>query len=330
MRAVVIREFGEIGTAKVEDIDTPVPGQGEVLIEIKAVPANFVDTLVLTGKYQFLPERPFTPGKGPAGIVKAVGAGVSRFKPGDRVLAMAEQGGYAEAVCVSEDQCYALPPTLDFDGAASLSLSFDTAWFALFERGRLAKGETVLVLGATGAVGHAAVQLAKAKGARVISAVTSDAKIAEALAAGADATVNVSVPDLRDSLREQIYASNNGQGVDVVIDAVGGEAFGAALRCLAWRGRLVVVGFASNTIPSLKANYLLVKNIEVSGLQISDYRKRLPDMVRTCFEEIFDLFAQGKIEPMQTVGYRLDDYAKALNDLTSRRRSGRLVIHPSE
>lgn len=328
MRAVVVREFGEIGLAQVEEMPRPVPAAHEVLVEVAAVPANFVDTLVLEGKYQFLPARPFIPGKGPAGTVAAVGAAVRGFKPGDRVLAMAEQGGYAQAVCVDESQCYLLPDALPFDAAASLSLAFDTAWFAVFERGRLAAGDSVLVLGASGAVGHAAVQLAKAKGAKVIAAVTSAEKGARLLADGADAIVTIAGPDLHEDLRRQVHALTAGRGVDVVIDPLGGDVFDAAVRCVAWRGRVVVVGFAAGRIPSVKVNYLMLKNMEVSGLQVSDYRKKLPDMVRTCFTEVFDLYVRGAISPSAVVAYDLADYAAALRDLTGRKLSGRPILHP--
>jgi NADPH:quinone reductase-like Zn-dependent oxidoreductase len=163
MKAVVLREFGPVGSAALEDRPVPQPGPHEVRIDVKAVAANFVDILVMEGRYQFLPERPFVPGKGPTGVVAAVGTGVTRFNPGDRVLAMCEQGGYAEAACASEDQCYALPAAMAFEEAASMSLAADTAWVALMERGRLRPGESVLVTGATGAVGNGAVQIAKAK-----------------------------------------------------------------------------------------------------------------------------------------------------------------------
>lgn len=328
MKAVVVREFGEVGTAQVETVEQPVPAAREVLIDIEVVPANFVDTLVLEGKYQFLPERPFTPGKGPAGTVTAVGEGVTRFKIGDRVLAMAEHGGYAEAVCVNEEHCYALPSALSFDDAATISLAFDTAWFALTERARLKAGDRVLVLGATGAVGNAAVQLAKAKGAVVIAAVSSDAKRSLAVDAGADHTIDLSQPDLRNSLRAQVHAVNGGGGADIIIDPLGGDIFDAAIRALAWRGRLVIIGFAAGRIPTLKANYLLLKNIEVSGLQVSDYRKRMPEVMRECFAEIFDLYTKGKIKAGPAKFYRLEDYAQALRDLTERKISGRAILRP--
>jgi NADPH2:quinone reductase len=328
MKAVVVREFGPIGSARVEEIETPQPGPHEILVDIEAAPANFVDTLVIQGTYQFLPERPFIPGKGPAGTVAACGASVTRFKPGDRVLAMAEHGGYAEAVCVNEEQCYLLPDALSFADAASMSLAYDTAWVALMDRARLQAGDTVLVLGATGAVGDAALQIAKAKGAKVVAAVSSPAKAGQVVEAGADAAVDLSKPDLRDSLRDQVYEANGGKGVDIIIDPLGGDYFDAAIRALAWRGRLVIVGFAAGRIPTLKMNYPLLKNIEISGIQISDYRKRMPDLVRACFEDVFALYCQGKLTIRPATVYPLADYAKALDDLVHRRISSRAILRP--
>jgi NADPH2:quinone reductase len=328
MKAVVIREFGVIGSAKIEDVPEPSPGPHDLLVDIELAPVNFVDTLVIEGKYQFLPERPFIPGKGPVGTVRAVGRSVGRFQPGDRVLAMAEHGGYAQAICVHEDQCYGLPDTLSFETAVSISLAYDTAWFALTDRARVATGDSVLVLGATGAIGNAAIQLAKAMGAKVIAAVSTPSKIGLALEAGADHIVDLSRPNLSESLREQVYAANAGRGVDIVIDPLGGDAFDAAIRALAWRGRLVVIGFAAGRIPTLKVNYLLLKNIEVSGIQVSDYRKRMPEATRACFAAIFDYHAQGLIRTMPVVRYPLAHYATALGDLIERRISGRAVLTP--
>lgn len=329
MKAVLVREFGPLGTAKVEDVAVPQPAAHEVLVEVAFAPANFVDTLVLEGKYQFLPERPFVPGKGPVGTVRAVGANVTRFKVGDRVLAMAEHGGYAEQVCVDAEQCYGLPDALPFEGAASISLAFDTAWFALVERARLASGDVILVLGALGAVGRAAVQLAKAKGATVIAGISGLSRSQQALEIGADHVVDLSAENLRDNLREQVYAINGGKGVDIVIDPLGDDMFDAALRALAWRGRLVVVGFAAGRIPTLKANYLLLKNIEVSGLQISDYRKRMPDLVRECFEDIFALYVAGKIQASPSTLFPLEAYDEALKAILERRVSGRALLVPT-
>ena len=328
MRAVLVREFGPLDAAKVEAVPDPVAGPGEVIVQVKAAPVNFVDTVVIAGKYQFKPPLPFIPGKGPAGIVAALGEGVTDLRVGDRVLAMAETGGYAERVVIAAGQCYRLPDAMNFNAAATVSLAFDTAWFGLRERGRLQAGETVLVLGASGAVGLAGVQLAKALGARVLAAVSSPGKGEAALAMGADALIDLSQPDLRESLRQQVNDANDGRGADVVLDMLGGDIFDAALRALAWCGRLVVIGFAAGRIPEVKANYLLVKNIEVSGLQISDYRKRMPGLVRQCFEEVFALFEAGKIKAGEIDAFPLDRYGEALQGLVRRSLKGRAVLIP--
>jgi len=328
MKAVVIEEFGQPETAVLCDLPTPQPGEGQLLIDVAYAPVNFVDSLVFAGKYQFLPERPFTPGKGPVGTVRAVGPAVEGFAVGDRVLAMAEHGGYAEQALVPAINSYVLPGAVSFEDAASMSLAFDTAWVTLFERGRLKAGETVLVLGATGAVGNAALQLAKARGAKTIAAISGTARSEEVKAAGADAVVDVSVPDLRNALREQIYALTADRGVDLVVDPLGGDMFDAALRCIAWRGRLVVVGFATGRIPEIKVNYLMLKNIEVSGMQVSDYRKRTPELMRECFTEILALAAEGRIAVSPHFVYPLGDFAAALEDVLARKSKGRVLLKP--
>lgn len=329
MKAVVVRAFGGPETLALEDRPSPVPGPGEVLVRVGAVAVNFVDSVVIAGRYQFRPELPFVPGKGPAGMVAAIGPGVSRFQVGDRVLAMAETGGYAELALAPDDQCYALPSAMTFADAAAMSLAYDTAWFALHERGRLQPGETVLVLGATGAVGFAAVQLAKAAGARVLAGVSSLAKTDLARGHGADAVIDLGVDGLRDGLRDQVHAATGGSGADVVLDMLGGDIFDAALRAVAWRGRLVVIGFAAGRIPGMKANYLMVKNIEVSGLQISDYRKRKPEMVRHCFEEVFRLFEAGRVAAPATRSFGLAEAGDALAALLSRSAKKRILLLPA-
>lgn len=326
MQAVVVREFGGTDAVLVEERPDPVPGPGEVLVRVGAVAVNFVDTLVIGGTYQFLPERPFTPGKGPAGTVVALGPGVEGLAVGERVLAMAEIGGYAELAVAPAAQCYRLPGAMGFEEAASMSLAADTAWFGLRERGRVQPGESVLVLGATGAVGIAAIQLAKAFGARVLAGVSSPAKADFVRAAGADAVIDLSRGNLRESLREQVRDATGGAGADVVLDMLGGDAFDAALRALAWRGRLVVIGFAAGRIPSLRANYLLVKNIEVSGLQISDYRKRMPELARRCFDEIFALHEAGKLRAPAFRTFPLPRAREALEALLDRGVRERIVM----
>ena len=328
MRAVQVRSFGSYEDAEVAEIADPVAGAGQVLLEIHAAPLNFVDLLVIGGKYQFLPKLPFTPGKGPAGRVLAVGEGVTSLAVGDRVLAMAEYGGYAQKIAVDAGQCYRLPDTLSFADAGAASLVFDTSWFALRDRARLQPGDTVLVLGATGGVGLASVQLAKAMGARVLAGISSLAKKQIALDAGADGVVDLSSPDLRESLRAQVHEQTGGAGVDVILDMLGGDIFDAAIRALAWRGRLVVVGFAAGRIPTLKVNYLLLKNIEVSGLQVSDYRKRRPEQVAECYREVFGFFESGALKPLPYTTLPLDDFRRGLKMIEERKTTGRLVLLP--
>jgi NADPH2:quinone reductase len=325
MRAAIVRRFGAVETLEVGDWPEPVPGLGEVLVRVEAAPVNFVDLLVIGGKYQFLPPLPFVPGKGPAGVVTAVGVGVDALRVGDRVLAMAEAGGYAQMVAVPATQCFRLPDAMPFADAASISLGFDTAWFALRERARLCAGEWVLALGASGAVGGAAVQLAKAMGARVLGGV---ARVERAASVPADAIIDLSRDDLRDSLRAQVLAATGGHGADVILDPLGGDVFDAALRSLAWCGRLVVIGFAAGRIPEVRANYLLVKNIEVSGLQISDYRKRRPERMAECYREIFDWYVQGKVIAPPSEVLPLEQAGAALARLRDRRAGARLVLAP--
>jgi NADPH2:quinone reductase len=328
MRAVVVDAFGPFEAASVRDLADPVPGSGKVLVETRAAAANFVDLLVIDGSYQKRPKLPFVPGKCAAGIVKAVGAQVTGFRPGDRVLALCEEGGYGTLVAEAATRCFRLPDAMSFVDAASMSTIFDTAWLALRERGRTRPGESVLVLGASGGVGLAAVQLAKAFGAKVLAGTANLDKADIVRDAGADAIVDLSRPDLRDSLREQVHAATGGRGADVIIDMLGGDAFDAGLRALAWRGRLVVIGFAAGRIPAVKANYLLLKNIEVSGMQVSNYRDRVPGEVAQCFADLFALYEAGKITAPPTTVLPLADFAKALRALRDRTIRGRIVLVP--
>lgn len=326
MRALVVHEFGALDSLKIEDFKDPRPGPDEILIDVHAVGVNFVDLLVVNGSYQFLPPRPFVPGKLPAGTVTAIGQNVKGFSVGDRVLTTAEQGGYAEKAIALAANSYRIPRKMSFTDAAAMALAFDTAWFALRERARLKVGDSVLILGATGSVGLAAVQLAKAFGAKVIAGVSSLKKADIVRAAGADEVVDLSIDNLRDNLREQVHAVTGGKGADIVIDSLGDRFFAAALRAMAWSGRLVVVGFAAGAIPEVKVNYLLVKNIEVSGLQVSDYRKRMPDRMRECFNEIFDLFEKGQVKPPPTSVRPLDGVLEALGQIRNRTASERIVL----
>ena len=327
MRAIVVDEFAPPEQLRVAEVPPPLLGTDEVLVTVRAAPVNYVDLLVVGGTYQFLPRRPFIPGKGPAGVVTALGPDITALCVGDRVLAMAEQGGYAEAVALRADQCYRLPPRMSVLEAASLSLVYETAWFALRERARLVPGETVLVLGASGGVGRAAVQLARAMGARVLAGIARPERAAVVHAAGARVVIDLSGENLRDTLREQVYAATDGRGVDIILDPLGGVMFSAALRALAWCGRLVVIGFAARGIPMLKTNYLLLKNIEVSGLQVSDYRKRRPTQVAGCYAEIFALYEQGRLQPGAAAAFPPERAGEALASLRDRRLTARAVLH---
>ena len=262
MRAVVVEEYGAFNSAVVKELPDPVPGPGEVVVTVKAADVNFPDMMVIEGTYQVKPPLPFSPGKAAAGVVELVGESVTTLKPGDRVLACVEYGAYAEKLVARADQCHSMPDEISYAKAAAMGLVYLTAYFALTDRARLQPGESVFVLGAKGGVGVASVQVAKALGAAtVIAGVRGAEHVRNAERLGADHVVDLSVDNLRNSLRDAVYGMTDGKGVDVVIDPVGGDACAAALRALAWRGRLVVVGFASGDIPEIKASYLLVKNI---------------------------------------------------------------------
>jgi len=330
MRAAFVRQHGSPDTLSVETAPDPTPGPDEVVVETGAVAANFVDLLVIEGAYQFLPKLPFVPGKLPSGTIVAVGANVRDFKKGDRVQTLAEQGGYATHIAVPASACIRLPDKMSFTEAAAMGLAYDTAWFAMFERARAKSGETMLVLGASGGVGIAAIQLGKAYGMKVLAAISRKEKEALVREAGADAIIDLSAPDLRDSLRNQVFAVTDNKGADVILDMLGDEIFDAAIRAIAWCGRMVIVGFAAGNIPTLKVNYVMLKNMELSGLQISDYRKRRPDLIHKCYADIFRLFEAGKLKAPPTVTFPLDSVKEALHRLRDRRLSGRIVLLPSD
>lgn len=326
MHAVRVRKPGPPDTLVTEELADLQPGAGEVLIEVEAAAVNYPDLLVVTGRYQSTPPLPFTPGKEAAGIVRAVGAGVAHVKVGMRVLAHLSHGGFATQCLAPESHCFVLPDAMDFVQAAGLGLAAQTAWFALFERGQLREGETVLVTGASGAVGQAAVQIAHAHGCKVLAA-ASNLPRAQALLEGTPCHfVDLGVPALRDDLRRQVHEATGGHGADVVIDTLGGDVFDASLRALAWCGRIVTVGFAAGRIPEVKANYLLVKNIAASGLQWTDYLERQPRRVAQAHAELSALWSRGllRAQVMQTFAWR--DAAQALALIDARGASGRLVL----
>lgn len=326
MRAVWVREHGAPETARVEEVPSPQISDDQVLIEVKAIGVNYPDLLVIGGTYQILPPRPFSPGKDAAGIVRAVGRNASHCKPGDRVAVQLEYGAYAEQVAAKDAVCHVIPGGMPFEEAAAMGLVYQTAHFALIERGLYQRGETVLVNGAAGGVGLAAVQIAKGLGATVLAGVNSEAHAAIARENGADHVIDLARPDLRDSLRAQVHAVTGGRGADVVLDPLGGAVFEASLRALAWRGRMVVIGFAAGAMPELKANYLLVKNITVSGLQWSDYRERRPEWVRRVQMELFDLYASGAIRPRIMRSFPLERFVEALALIKGGNVQGKVVL----
>jgi len=326
MKALVVKQFGAPETLVIEERPTPVPGTGEVLVDVHAVGVNFPDLMVIAGTYQILPPLPFIPGKECAGIVNSVGPCVTLVKPGDRVMVLIEYGAFAQQVVAKQVNCHAIPDAMSFPEAAAMGLSYMTAYFALVERAQLKRGETVLVTGAAGGVGLAAVQLAKALGATVLAAVDSPQKAAVAKANGAEHVIDTTVADLRNALREEVFAATAKRGADVILDQVGGELFDACLRAIAWCGRIVVIGFASGRIPEIKAGTILVKNIAVIGLQISDYRDRQPDRFRAMRQQLLDHYSAGKIKPHVMATYALEDVALALNAVKDGKVIGKVVL----
>jgi NADPH2:quinone reductase len=326
MRAVVVHRHGSIDAVQLEEFPEPRPHTGEVLIDVHAASVNFPDLLVIGGSYQRLPPAPFVPGKDLAGAVVAVGSAVSRVRPGDRVMAQVEHGAFAERAVAAEAVCHRMPAGMSFADAAAMGLVYLTAHFALVERAQVRRGEVVLVTGAAGGVGLAAVQIAKALGATVVATVSSEEKAAIARASGADHVVYTNAPDLRDGLRAQVHAAVGKRGVDVIIDSVGGDVFDASLRAIAWCGRLVVVGFAAGRVPEIKAGYVLVKNISIIGLQSSDYRDRDPEKVQRVQQELFEMYVQGKLKPHIMARYPLSGFHEALATVRDRRVLGKVVL----
>lgn len=330
MSAVLVHATGSSPDVRLESVPVPMPSEGQVLVNIRAAAVNYVDLLTMWGKYQFQPQLPYIPGKGPAGVV--VGAGPNTvLELGQRVLAMAEYGGYADFVALAESSAYVLPDGMPFGAASVMAVAFDTAWVALRDRARLSPGESVLVLGARGAVGQAAVQLAKVMGARVVIAGVSSERLGvDPVPGGAHAVVDVAQPNPRESVRRQVLDATDGAGVDVVVDTLGGEIFDGAVRSLAWRGRYVIVGFATGRIPTLRMNYPLLKNIDVTGLQISDYRRRDPQLMRECFADLFGLWEAGRIHTPAIREMPLHDWQQAIVEMERRSRSERLVLVPAQ
>ena len=319
-------EHGAPSTMKIDKLDSLRPGPDEIVIGVKAVGINYPDVLVISGKYQVLPPKPFTPGKDLAGIVKSVGVNVKGFKAGDRVMSQVENGAFAEETVVRPDQTYIIPDEMPYTSAAAMGLVYQTAHFALLERAQYKKGETVLVGGAAGGVGLAAVQIAKGLGARVLACVRSKEEADLVQQSGADVFIDLAKPDLKESLRAQVFEATGGKGADVVLDPLGGDFFPAALRAMAWCGRLCVIGFAAGDIPTVKVNYLLVKNISISGLQWSDYRDRTPEIVHAAQQEIFELWRAGAVKPSIMQEFPFAKLPVALDMVSEGKVRGKAVV----
>jgi len=324
MKAIQCVQWGGPEQLQLADCALPEPAAGEVRIRVEAAGVNFPDALIIQKKYQLQPPLPFVPGTEVAGTVDAVGDGVARLKPGDRVVAFVGLGGFAEYVCAPQLQVASLPDGVDPAVAAGFTLTYATSQHALVERGGLRRGETLLVLGAGGGVGLAAVELGRRAGARVIAAASSPAKLAAARGCGAEELVDYSKVDLR----EAVKAITDGRGVDVVYDPVGGGHTTAALRSLAWRGRLLVVGFAAGEIPQIPANLLLLKEVSAIGVYWGEFAKRDPEANRRLLAQLIGWLADGSLRPLVSKQYPLVETPRALQDLLARRAIGKLVIRP--
>ncbi len=322
MRAVVCRELSGPQSLNVEEVPDPKPGPGEVAIDVAAAGVNFADTLMVTGKYQEKPELPFTPGLELAGTVTALGPGVTGVATGDRVIGLVDRGAFAEVALVRADEVYPIPDSMDFDIAAGFPITYGTAHGALVWRADLKQGETLLVHGAAGGVGLAAVEVGKALGAEVIATAGGAEKLEIARAHGADQLIDYRSEDIR----ERVKALTGGRGADVVFDPVGGEVFMASLRAVAWGGRLLVIGFAAGKVPEIPANLLLVKNLAVLGLYWGAYRQKAPALLRAQFETLTGWYAEGRLAPL--VSHRLDlaEAGRALDLLLTRKATGKVVL----
>lgn len=322
MRALVCREYGPPESLVIEDLDDPVAGKGEVVVDVEAAGINFPDVLSIAGKYQVKTPTPFVPGNEAAGIVSAVGDGVRHSKVGDRVIVMTRGSAFAEKVVAEEAMTMPLPDGLDFDQGAGFAVTYGTSYHALKQSADVQPGEAVLVLGAAGGVGITAVEIAKAMGARVIAAASTDEKLEFARSAGADELINYSNSPLKESVKEL----TNGAGVDVVYDPVGGELSEQAYRACGWHARYLVIGFASGDIPSFAANIALLKEASIIGVWWGTWAAKNPaDQVQN-MRELAGLLAGGKISPRVTEAYALEDFVDAFSAITGRRARGKVIL----
>ncbi len=322
MKAILCKQFGPPDSLVFEEVASPRAGPGEVVVSVKAASVNFPDVLIIQNKYQFKPPLPFSPGSELAGVVKEAGEGVTAFRPGDKVIAFTTYGAFAEEVKTEAARLLPLPQGMDFASGAAFLLTYGTSDHALRDRGALKEGETLLVLGAAGGVGLAAVEIGRALGARVIACASSDDKLAVCREHGADATINYASEDLR----ERIRALTDGRGVDVVYDAVGGAYTEPAFRSIAWRGRLLVVGFAAGEIPKLPLNLPLLKGAAVVGVFWGDFARREPRQFAESVRQLGAWYREGKLRPHVSQTLPLAKAAEALKLMAARQVKGKLVL----
>lgn len=322
MKAVLCKAYGPPESLVLEEVESLKPGPGQVVIGVKACGVNFPDTLIIEGKYQFKPEMPFSPGGEVAGVVTAIGEGVTDVKIGERVIAFTGWGGFAEEVLVEATKLIPIPDGMDFTTASAFVMVYGTSHYALKDRARLQPGETLLVLGAAGGVGLAAVELGKVMGAHVIAAASSDEKLAICREHGADECINYSSEDLK----ERIKTLTRGRGVDVIYDPVGGNYSEAALRGMAWEGRHLIIGFAAGDIPRIPLNLCLLKGCSIVGVFWGSFTARDPQRNQDHLRELATWFQEGKIRPHISATYSLTRAADALNDLLTRKVMGKAVL----
>jgi NADPH2:quinone reductase len=323
MRAVLCRAWGEVETLTLEDVAPPKVGPGQVLIDVEATAINYADAIMVAGRYQTKPPLPFSPGLETAGVVAACGDGVTRFKPGDRVMAILAYGGLAEQALADEAETFAIPAGMDFDEAGAFPIAYISSHVAIRWQGRLEPGETLLVLGAAGGVGLTAVEIGKAMGARVIAGASTAEKLAVARERGADDVVNYASEKLTDRVMEL----TGGKGADVCFDPIGGDLFDAALSALGWGGRILLVGFVGG-VQQIPANRLLVKHRAALGSSLRYFRWHAPDKLKISVDELLQWHREGKLRPLVSDRLPLERSVEAIRRLTDRKAHGKLVVRP--
>lgn len=325
MKAMICRAFAPVAEAlTLEELPDPEPGSRQVVIDVKACGVNFPDVLIVQGKYQFVPPLPFSPGGEVAGVVRAVGEKVEGISPGDRVAAVVPWGGFSDTLVTETSNVAPIPDGMDFETAASLTLTYGTAMHALIDRAAVQPGESVLILGAAGGVGTASIQVARALGAKVIAAASTESKLELCRSLGADETINYADEDLK----KRAKALTGGQGADVVVDSVGADFAEPALRATAWNGRYLVIGFAAGDIPKLPLNLVLLKGCAVVGVFWGSFVAREPARHRAHMEQLAAWSAEGRIAPAITARYPLAEATQALLDMADRKVRGKVVLLP--